>query len=222
MEKNVQKKRPIFGHETTALVQDKPPIPVNCTGKWVLVLCAPREGPHWPHYTSRYLKCLHMWTVMLFAAVELLSRPPKALGDLRFLLFSLPPPLCSRAPSLSPTSFSRDILSETARRPQWLSHVLPEERCRQGKTSWKEWNRVYFSSLCFVLLNTMEVNEAQWGDSGFHCNIHCNITYWMFLSLRQNEGRNHCYPSKKVFVAPSRWLLPMTTCFFFHPQEVSI
>lgn len=117
MEKNVKKnkKRPIFGHETSALVQDKPPIPVNCTGKWVPVLCAPREGPRWPHYTSRYFKCLHMWTVMLFAAVELLSKPPKALGDLRFLLSSLSP-----SPSLLSCSIIiAHILFQ--RHPEWNS-----------------------------------------------------------------------------------------------------
>lgn len=104
---------PIFSHETTALVWDKPPIPVNFTGKWAPVLCAPREGPRWPHYTSRYLKCLHMWTVMLFAAVELLSRPPKALRDLLFLLFS---------PSSSPLSRSIIIAHMLFQRhPEWNS-----------------------------------------------------------------------------------------------------
>lgn len=95
--------------------QHKPPIPVNCTGKWAPVLCAPREGPRWPHYKSRYLKCLHMWTVMLFAAVELLSRPPKALRDLLFLLFSLSP---------SPSSLSRSIIIAHMlfqRHPEWNS-----------------------------------------------------------------------------------------------------
>lgn len=64
------------GQKDAARVRDKPSISVKFTGKWAWVLCAPREGPRWPHYMSRYLKCLHMWTVMLFAAAELLSRPP--------------------------------------------------------------------------------------------------------------------------------------------------
>lgn len=122
---------PVFACETTALVQDEPPVFLRAP-----LLRAPREGPRWPHYTSRYLKCLHMWTVMLFAAVELLSRPPKALGDLLFLLSSpssSPSLSLSRAPSLSPTCFSRDILSETARRPWWLSHVPAEEGGSRGK-----------------------------------------------------------------------------------------
>lgn len=125
------------------------------------LLRAPREGPRWPHYTSRYLKCLHMWTVMLFAAAELLSRPPKALGDLLFLLSSpSSSPSPSRAPSLSPTCFSRDILSETARRPRWLSHVPAEEGGSRGKRHLEEsetgCTRLWLFSLCFLPVNTLQ------------------------------------------------------------------
>lgn len=151
----------MFGHEDAALVRDKPTIPVNFAEKRAPMLRAPREGPCWPHYTSRYLKCLHMWTVMLFAAVELLSRPPKALRDLLFLpFFSFLLPSLSRAPSLSPTCFSRDILSETARRPRWLSHVPAAEGRQQGERHLEEnetgCTELSLFSLCFLSLKTFQ------------------------------------------------------------------
>lgn len=67
-----------------------------------------------------------------------------------FFFSFLPPP-----PSLSPTCFSRDILSETARRPRWLSHVPAEEGDGKEKTSWRDRNRVYSLRLILFLCSLL-------------------------------------------------------------------
>lgn len=163
-----------------------------------------REGPRWPHYTSRYLKCLHMWTVMLFAAVELLSRPPKALRDRLFLLFS---------PSPSPSPLSRSIIIAHMlfqRHPEWNSSTSSMAitcSCWRGRDILKRMFSTEEFALCFFSLITSGFWALNYGSITLNT---INLSLALDWTCSPHEGRHPL--SLAIILLWRLWIVLGTFC----------
>lgn len=123
-----------------------------------------------------------MWTVMLFAAVELLSRPPKALRDPLFLFSLLSLPLPSFSLSLLGSIIIAHMLFQ--RHPEWNSSMASMAitcSCWGGRQLWKVHLETYVCTKFFF-----NVVLVSWGffKSGQTLTTF-NVNLWsVLLDLR--------------------------------------